>query len=110
MRIELHIRRTGFIALIVAASEERFDRAPSTDNGDTVYVFTTDWRDSQPLAKGQWRLWGGNIMARCPECGEIYLLDHEVASDGTVTPSLECPTEGCSFHEMIKLDGWKTDR
>lgn len=41
----------------------------------------------------------------CPGCGQKYYLDHEIASDGTVTPSVECPTPGC-FHDHVRLDGW----
>lgn len=32
---------------------------------------------------------------------------HTIADDGTVSPSVVCPREGCSFHEFIRLDGWK---
>jgi len=51
----------------------------------------------------------------CPSCGlPISLENHSIAADGTVTPSVvevfgdkakcgECGT----FHESIKLEGWK---
>lgn len=42
----------------------------------------------------------------CPECGNVAWLDHDIADDGTVTPSLVCPEEACSFHEWVKLEGW----
>jgi hypothetical protein len=42
----------------------------------------------------------------CPICGNACSLsDHEIAPDGTVSPSLICPY-GCGFHEFIHLDGW----
>ncbi len=44
-----------------------------------------------------------------PECGIDYALDHEIDSSGMVTPSVECPTEGCDFHHMIRLVGWGND-
>jgi hypothetical protein len=43
----------------------------------------------------------------CPKCGQNATLhDHEIASDGTVRPSVVCPYPGCTFHERIKLIGW----
>lgn len=39
--------------------------------------------------------------------GHALLLDHEIADDGTVTPSVECPIEGCGFHENVRLIGWR---
>lgn len=36
-----------------------------------------------------------------------WLSDHEIAVDGTVSPSVVCPDEQCTFHEFIKLTGWK---
>lgn len=35
------------------------------------------------------------------------IANHEIASDGTVTPSVVCATENCSFHEFVKLVGWE---
>lgn len=43
----------------------------------------------------------------CPECKQEYLLDHVIAPDGKVAPSLDCPTDGCGFHEMVQLAGWQ---
>lgn len=42
----------------------------------------------------------------CPHCDFKYYLDHEIASDGTVTPSVQCPTPGCAFHDHVRLEGW----
>jgi hypothetical protein len=41
----------------------------------------------------------------CPN-GHIAQLDHEISSDGTVTPSVDCPVDDCDFHEFVKLEGW----
>ena len=38
--------------------------------------------------------------------GHLAVLDHEIASDGTVTPAMACPEDGCDFHEFVKLEGW----
>ncbi len=35
------------------------------------------------------------------------LSSHEIAADGTVTPSVVCPEDGCDFHEFVQLEGWK---
>lgn len=31
---------------------------------------------------------------------------HQVAPDGTVTPSYVCTVTGCTFHEWVRLAGW----
>lgn len=49
------------------------------------------------------------VLIRCPNCGKTGILDHDVDDDGTVQPSVECPTKGCDFHEHVRLLGW-TDR
>lgn len=56
------------------------------------------WRGSPPDV--------GSVRVACPGCKVSYYLDHEVAADGTVSPSLDCPTTGCNFHERVKLEGW----
>jgi len=44
----------------------------------------------------------------CPQCKKwAGLWDHTIGHDGIVSPSVVCPTEGCWFHEMVKLVGWK---
>ena len=43
----------------------------------------------------------------CPDCGDLgTLAGHNIAADGTVTPSVLL--SNCGFHESgIKLLGWK---
>ncbi len=43
----------------------------------------------------------------CPDCNTIGLLDHQIAADGRLTPSLGCPTAGCTFHEHAILADWE---
>ena len=46
----------------------------------------------------------------CPTCGQVASLSgHSIAADGMVTPSLVCPYPGCTFHEYVKLEGWRAD-
>ena len=50
---------------------------------------------------------GRSAYLVCPQCDQLgVLIDHEILPDGTVQPSVVCPTQGCTFHEMIKLEGW----
>lgn len=43
----------------------------------------------------------------CPDCGQsVSLRNHDIAADGSVTPSLVCPRSGCTFHDYVKLEGW----
>lgn len=46
-----------------------------------------------------------NILFKCPN-GHIGILDHDIADDGTVSPSVDCMTDGCEFHAFIVLDDW----
>lgn len=64
--------------------------------------------------KGEWWLLhdqrnGETVLSasiHCPECDFKYYLDHDIASDGTITPSVQCPTQGCNFHHHVRLEGW----
>lgn len=61
------------------------------------------------LQPGTWNLWTTGkkrVLFACPLCGNVGLLDHEIAADGKVTPSVQCMKDGCSFHDMIRLLGW----
>jgi hypothetical protein len=65
---------------------------------------STSTTEFAPLS---WRLVGSDdqVMVKCAK-GHLASLDHEIAADGTVTPSLGCPTEGCDWHEMVRLKDW----
>ena len=62
------------------------------------------------LAKpGWWRLMVGGRWAVWLVCSAGHagsLMDHDIASDGTVSPSVQCPVVGCGFHETIRLVDW----
>lgn len=47
------------------------------------------------------------VRVRCPNCGRWSYLDHEIEQDGNVNPSVECPRDGCGFHESVALEGWR---
>ena len=60
------------------------------------------------LASGTWCISPDvpdNVLFKCPN-GHIGILDHDIADDGTVSPSVICMHDGCEFHEFIVLDGW----
>lgn len=59
---------------------------------------------------GTWKalktlLLGKKATFTCPNCKQVgTLIDHDIADDGTVTPSVVCD---CGFHEWIYLVGWQ---
>jgi len=57
------------------------------------------------FGRGKWRKVGALIYVQCPQCNYCAALQHEIAPDGTVTPSVECPS-GCGFHTNVRLTGW----
>jgi hypothetical protein len=66
-----------------------------------VIVPKSDWKRTKNIETGIIGAW-----IRCPGCKKVAPLDHEIAKDGSVTPSVVCPHEGCSFHDFIKLEDW----
>lgn len=63
--------------------------------------------------RGRWRPGIGPGARRtasisCPGCGQVQTLSgHDIAADGTVTPSVVCHySDDCGFHEYITLEGW----
>lgn len=48
---------------------------------------------------------GRSAVFRCPSSHTGSLThSHQIAADGTVTPSVICTS--CGFHENLKLVGW----
>jgi len=45
------------------------------------------------------------VMTRCTN-GHLGQLDHTIAANGVVSPSVVCQRDGCGFHEFIVLEGW----
>jgi len=67
------------------------------------------WTPDKPSWRGL-RLADGTRSASvaCAQCGlSSTLTGHEIAADGTVTPSLQCPHKGCSWHVHVQLAGWE---
>lgn len=69
--------------------------------------------------KGHWELilcdeFGDNphwsAIVWCPECGRpLSCVNHTIAADGTISPSLGHPTEypACAWHTNPRLIGWE---
>jgi len=49
---------------------------------------------------------GKTALFCCPNGHIGSLSDHDIAADGTVSPSVVCSKEGCNFHEFIQLVDW----
>lgn len=47
------------------------------------------------------------VRATCPGCDLEALLDHDIADDGTVSPSMDCPNDRCDFHANVRLELWQ---
>jgi hypothetical protein len=62
--------------------------------------------DGTAPAKAHWWPWHGTAMLSCPNGHIASLRDHEIAVDGTVTPSVVCPWDGCNFHQSLRLLEW----
>lgn len=73
----------------------------------------TDERNGMNIPKGNgeprtWRIAridGQPIVKITCGCGIEGLLDHTIAEDGRVSPSVVCPKD-CGFHEMVVLQEW----
>jgi hypothetical protein len=54
--------------------------------------------------------WGvdaaGEVWVRCA-CGEVLDLDHAVAADGAVSPSLWHDDPACGWHVSARLEDWR---
>lgn len=61
-----------------------------------------------------WFEWHGGVVLICPRGHRAVLRtaivqkneDHQIADDGTVTPSVQCFEGGCDFHETLVLEDW----
>lgn len=42
----------------------------------------------------------------CPQGHMGSLEGHDIAPDGTVTPSVVCPEKACDWHKYVRLLGW----
>ena len=50
---------------------------------------------------------GWKVIVKCGNGHIASLALHEIAMDGTVTPSLDCAEPHCDWHHNVVLDGWE---
>lgn len=63
------------------------------------------WSPSNPVGGRDDGLRSANIS--CSLCGTIgSLREHQIATDGTISPSIACPNDSCLFHDNGVLEGW----
>ena len=48
-----------------------------------------------------------SALFTCPEGHTGTLEGWEIAADGSVSPSVDCSPNGCSFHDYIRLLNWE---
>lgn len=73
-------------------------------------------RKHPDCAPGTWWWTDGDAgpTVSCPGCQALHMIEnrdglgHDVAQDGTVTPSVGCTR--CKFHDWIKLGSWEPAR
>ena len=55
--------------------------------------------------------YGGQRSATvtCANGHTCTLTDHTIKEDGSVSPSLVWPYDGCDWHEWVKLEGWQSN-
>lgn len=68
-----------------------------------------EFRPDETLAPRGWVELPGRIQIACPLCGRIKGLKPETIDSrtGISTTSVFCPKPDCTFHDMVKLKGWK---
>jgi hypothetical protein len=80
------------------------------DNGVLPPPCTWDYAKRFQKPDGSYWADSGLDIAMCT-CGyghtcRMSARVHRVAADGTVMPSYTCPSTSCSFHRMVRLEGW----
>ncbi len=74
---------------------------------DIKQAAADDVWQKEPLTWRGLKLTDGSRSATvsCSNGHSGSLEHHDIAADGTVS-SLECPEDGCDFHDHVKLQGW----
>lgn len=63
------------------------------------------WKASHPSTIKRFK-----AEVTCSRGHGIALRDHTIEADGRVIPSIVCRTPGCDFHEVVRLEGWRSGR
>lgn len=93
------------------------DRASGSTSGPDPYCVLCHrrvWKYGAEGATGMsrvveienWKAMETHIVVYCPWCGRPAMLDHAVDDNGLMFPSVQCPGDGCGFHDTVRLVGW----
>jgi hypothetical protein len=63
------------------------------------------WKASHPSTIRRFK-----AEVTCSRGHGITLRDHTIEADGQVLPSIVCKRAGCTFHEVVRLEGWSAGR
>ena len=73
----------------------------------TIKKAGADGISPKPGTWNRFKVPGGHSILMCCPNGHIGSLDdHDIATDGEVSPSVQCPDESCDFHDMVRLESW----
>lgn len=63
------------------------------------------WKASHPSTMRRFK-----AEVTCSRGHGITLRNHTIEADGRVVPSIVCRTPDCDFHEIVRLEGWRSGR
>lgn len=63
------------------------------------------WKPSHPSTIARFK-----AEVTCSQGHGITLRDHTIEADGRVVPSIVCKQPRCSYHEVVRLEGWDAGR
>lgn len=63
------------------------------------------WKPCHPSTMRRYK-----AQMTCPRGHGLVLKNHSIDSTGRVQPSVVCRTEGCDFHEYVRLKDWSFGR
>lgn len=76
---------------------------------DRIQVPFTSVRKSFADPKPAWGKEGDDTYIRCGGCGQCINLDHTIAPNGDVNPSVHHDDPRCGWHVWVTLVGWKVN-
>ena len=63
------------------------------------------WKPSHPSTIARFK-----AEVTCSQGHGITLPNHTIEADGRVIPSIFCKQPRCSYHEVVRLEGWDAGR
>lgn len=82
------------------ARQYHFVDAPRIDErSEDTHILS--WKPCHPSTMDRFK-----AQMSCPRGHGLVLKNHSIDSAGRVQPSVVCKTEGCDFHEYVRLKDW----